>query len=165
MAANPDSPTTITIYVNSKSPNATNSSDCRNYGSATLRPCSTIDLGVEGLWYQSRHGSGATTLIISPGTYHLSASTPSQFSDVVDQISMLADCLTDTCVTVICEHGAGLSFIKVNSIIIKGIKFQGCSTLQTSTSANFTADPPTYLHFYWFVLSLLSVCSFSTAAT
>ena len=148
VAANPDSPTTITIYVNSKSPNATNSSDCRNYGSATLRPCSTIDLGVEGLWYQSRHGSGATTLIISPGTYHLSASTPSQFSDVVDQISMLADCLTDTCVTVICEHGAGLSFIKVNSIIIKGIKFQGCSTLQTSTSANFTADPPTYLHFY-----------------
>ena len=148
VAASPDSPTTITIYVNPNSPDATNSSDCRNYDSA--RPCSNIDLGVEGLWYQSGHGSGATTLIISAGTYHLSASTPSQFSDV-DQITMLAEpsCVTgDACVIIDCEHGAGLSFIKANNLFIKGITFQGCGTLQTSSSTNFTSDPPSYLRFY-----------------
>ena len=142
-----DSDTSLTIYVDPSSPNATNDTDCWDDGQAI--PCASFQIGVEGLWRRSQQEPDGVTLKISAGTYILSESF--QFSNV-NKVSIYLDAdnglCTSDCVNVLCDREAGLSFVRTINIEIRGIHFHGCSSLHSSTSADFSSNPPSFREFY-----------------
>ena len=139
------SSTVTTIYVNSSSPSATTNSSCW-YG-GEMEPCDNLDLGLHGLWNRSHSTDGPTTLIIAPGHYELSASTPTEFNNSGPIAIIGSSVEIGSSVRIDCAFGAGLSFTRVNNITFRGVSFYYCGALRTSTSYNFNSSNPDFLPF------------------
>ena len=132
------------IYVNASS--AINNSSCWTRGEAW--PCSTLQLGLEGLWNLSREQANST-LLIAPGTYSLHFDNFTSFTNASSlSIACDSDILEAPCVTIVCDYrSVGFSFINSSDIRITGVVFSRCGAKQKSTSSNFDSSNPDFIQF------------------
>ena len=119
------------IYVD---PNGgTNSSNCWN-GEV---PCSTIELGLEGLQQFNQ-----TTLWVTATLEDYVIQKPVKFDFVnmhdVAIVVKRPKSSSESFVTIKCEETMGLAFHNTKNIILEGIRLNGCGALRVSTSKNFS---------------------------
>lgn len=120
-----------TIYVNSSS--IINDSSCWVMGEAGS--CSTLELGLQGLWTFSQNQTNCT-LKITSGGYTLSQDMHTSYENV-NGVSIVGFSETNgpsPTVEVTCTFKSGLSFIYSSNIHLRGIEFIGCGVLRNSTS-------------------------------
>ena len=138
------------IYVNTISPNASNTSSCWEGKKTT--PCASIDLGLYGIqtWLKDNEYNTATLMIAGGVTYQIKDSTLTQFTFVSGlTISGYGPDLdgSSSVATLHCGPSVGFSFIRSRKIVFRNIIFDGCGELRNSTSYNLDASNPNYCQF------------------
>lgn len=132
------------IYVNTSS--TVNDTSCWTRGK--VGSCSTLDLGLQGLWNLSQQHTNST-LMIAADAYDLSSSNFTSFTDVSGlSIVRYSDTAFQPPVTINCvSENVGFSFTNSSDIVITGIFFSQCGAAQKSTSFNFNYASPDFVQF------------------
>ena len=119
------------IYVDPNNGTNSNSSNCWN-GEV---PCSTIELGLEGLKHFNQ-----TTLWVTATLEDYVIQKPVKFEFVnMHNIAIITKISSGgSFVTVNCREEMGLTFYFSKNITLKSIRLNGCGALQVSTSKNFS---------------------------
>ena len=129
-----------TIVVNGTAPDAVNNNSCW-----TDPPCSTLDLGLQGIANKSN-----VTLIVAKGHYNLSESLYTNFMNV-SGISIIGSPSNDPPTTIVNGTGVGcvgFSFVHSSNISIHGIEFSTCNQLRNSTSYMANGTNKNFISFY-----------------
>ena len=129
------------IYVDPSDTNRTNSSTCWS----GLVPCSTLDLGLEGLQKFNK-----TTLWVAANSRAYTLTNNSTTFLYASDIAIVG--MSDA-VHITCSEEAGFTFLNSTNITIQGVSLKGCGTIQTSTSKNFSKSH-TEFQFAWFHATL-----------
>ena len=119
------------IYVDPNTGTNSNSSNCWN-GEV---PCSTIELGLEGLQHFNH-----TTLWVTatPEDYVIQKPVKFEFVNMGNIAIIIKSSSGGSFVTVNCVKEMGLTFHYSKNITLRGIRLNGCGALQVSTSKNFS---------------------------
>ena len=127
-----------TIVVNGTAPDAVNNNSCW-----TGPPCSTLDLGLQGIANNSN-----ATLIVAKGHYNLSESLYTNFKNV-SGISIIGSPSNDPPTTIVNGVGhVGFRFVHSSNISIRGIEFSTCNQLRNSTSYMANGTNKNFISFY-----------------
>ena len=111
-------------------------------GSFTATPCQNLTLGLE-----CAHALPLTipvAIIVNEGTYVLSKdSTLTVILQRTGGFNISGNCSSsnESCVSIICEQNAGLTFIKSDTITLQNLVFSGCGYPNNSTSRDFSFGP------------------------
>ena len=131
------------IYVDSWSDENTNTSACWEGGEAM--PCSTLELGLEGL-----QNSFSKVLMIAGGDYSLNSRYHSQFLRVsgLKIQGYESEYSNVSTATVHCASQVGFSFIYSTNISLVNVVFDGCGQLRNSTTGiDLNSMSPEYIQF------------------
>lgn len=122
-----------TVYIDPSSSNCSNDSSCYNGLSQT--PCCDINVALAFPFKQF----STKFVLSSKGNHSLKSDLSLTAFEGGYAIAFYGDGNNNTA-TVVCQQGAGLSFVNSTNIIIQYVSFLSCSSLRNSTSKDFNVS-------------------------
>ena len=147
-----------------------NTTCCPSNPESSASPCKTLSLALECVLNLSLTTS--VSLIVNEGEYTLTNdSNLTVIEGRTGGFTITGNCSTtaECRVEIICENGAGLSFIKSDVITLKNLVFSGCGFPNNSTSKNLSSAEPDFLQvtsaLYFFLCQTVTISHLTVQKT